>query len=106
MMAKQDFSLELLAELEHIQWQEWTKYFLENLTPKNIKRWKRQVKTAYAKLSEKEKESDRFWARRAYNLMNGCAICGHRFIEETTEVIYVKDSCVCKSCVDEIKGRG
>ncbi len=32
--------LEELAGLEHDQWAHWTKYMLENLTEKDIKRWK------------------------------------------------------------------
>ena len=57
--------IEKLAELEHKQWSHWTKYMLNNLTEENIKRWKGQIKMPYSKLSEKEKESDREWARRA-----------------------------------------
>ena len=57
--------IEKLAELEHMQWSHWTEYMLNNLTKENIKRWKGQIKIPYFKLSEKEKESDREWARKA-----------------------------------------
>ena len=57
--------IEDLAELEHEQWAHWTKYMLDNLTDENIARWKRQVKTPYSELTEKEKDSDRDWARKA-----------------------------------------
>lgn len=60
--------LEKLAELEHIQWSHWTKYMLENLTPENIERWKKQIETPYSDLSEKEKESDREWARKVIEI--------------------------------------
>lgn len=60
--------LEKLAELEHEQWSHWTEYMLNNLTKENIERWKGQIKTSYSKLSEKEKESDREWARRALRI--------------------------------------
>jgi len=63
-------NLEKLADLEHKQWVHWTKYMLENLTKENIARWKRQINTSYFKLSEKEKESDRVWARKVIKIIN------------------------------------
>src|SRR5665811_31967 len=54
--------IEKLAALEHKQWGHWTEHILSNLTPENIRKWKRQIKTPYSKLSEKEKDSDREWA--------------------------------------------
>ena len=59
---------EELAELEHQQWTRWTKYMLDNLTTENIERWKRQIKTSYNELSEKEKESDRKWAEKSLKI--------------------------------------
>ena len=56
--------LEKLAELEHDQWAHWTRYMLDNLTPKNIERWLQQVATPYNMLTEAEKEADRIWARK------------------------------------------
>ena len=53
---------EKLAELEHVQWSHWTKYMLDNFTPDNIERWRRQIDTPYSELTEKEKDSDREWA--------------------------------------------
>jgi len=61
--------LEQLAELEHEQWAHWTKYMLDNLAPENIERWKRQIDTPYSELSEKEKESDRNWARKVIEII-------------------------------------
>lgn len=60
---------ERLAELEHIQWQHWTKYFLRNLTSENVRRWSRQTETPYGKLSEREKNKDRRWADKVLNLV-------------------------------------
>lgn len=57
--------IEDLAALEHKQWAHWTKYMLNNMTPDNILRWHKQIKTPYHLLSEEEKESDRKWARIA-----------------------------------------
>jgi len=78
--------VELVADFMHDQWSHWMKYmysktfeFSDNL--KEIKhklsdgewfgktdglffRWHRQMNTAYAELSEKEKDSDREWARK------------------------------------------
>jgi hypothetical protein len=33
-------------------------------SPENIARWKRQIDTPYAQLSDEEKESNREWARK------------------------------------------
>jgi predicted RNase H-like nuclease len=63
-------NLEKLAELEHTQWQSWMKYMLRNLTPENIEKWKRQIKTPYKELTELEKESDRKWAQKVLDLLN------------------------------------
>lgn len=60
---------EKLAAHEHEQWAHWTKYMLDNLTPSNIERWKRQIETPYENLSEKEKNSDREWADKTLLLI-------------------------------------
>ena len=64
-----DNLIEKLAALEHEQWAHWTRYMLDNLTSENIQRWQRQIETPYEDLSEKEKESDRVWARKVMELM-------------------------------------
>lgn len=63
--------LEKLAELEHLQWIEWTEYMLNNLTEENISRWKKQIKTKYAYLPENEKWGDRRWAEKVLDLISG-----------------------------------
>lgn len=60
--------LEELAALEHLQWAHWAKYMLENLTPENIERWKKQIETPYEALDDKDKESDRVWARKSMSI--------------------------------------
>lgn len=94
-MSKKNEVLELLASLEHEQWIHWTKYMLENLTDENIKRWKRQIKTPYYKLSEEEKESDRKLARKVLALLKGlnCEGCFHQKKKElmNIHVLYVQD---------------
>lgn len=62
--------IDKLAALEHDQWAHWTKYFLENFTQENIERWKKQIETPFEKLTEKEKNSDREWALKAFKIMN------------------------------------
>ena len=54
--------LEILADLEHRQWAHWTRYMLDNYTPENVERWRKQVQTESEDLSEREKDSDRTWA--------------------------------------------
>jgi len=66
---------ELLADLEHRQWAHWTRYILDNLTPENIERWKRQIDAPYAQLSEKEKDSDREWADKVIALLEDAPFC-------------------------------
>jgi hypothetical protein len=61
--------IEKLAALEHDQWAHWTKYMLANLTDENIARWKEQIATPYSELSEKEKDSDREWARKVLDIL-------------------------------------
>ena len=62
---KSDAALERLAALEHEQWAHWREYMLSNLTTDNIELWKAKIKTPYSELTEKEKDSDRVWARKA-----------------------------------------
>ena len=61
---------EKLAALEHDQWAHWTEYMLNNLTPDNIERWKRQINTPYAHLTGKEKDSDREWADKVLQIIH------------------------------------
>ena len=67
---KKQYLLEKIAELEHLQWTEWTSYMLNNLTDENIKRWKRQMKVSYLKLPEEQKCSDRIWAKKVLELIS------------------------------------
>ena len=60
---------EELADLEHQQWAHWTRYMLDNLTPENIERWKKQVDTPYKILSDREKDSDRKWADKVLEII-------------------------------------
>ena len=57
--------LEAAAALEHDQWALWTAHMLDNLTPDNIARWRRQIETPYAELTKKEQDKDREWAFKA-----------------------------------------
>lgn len=68
--------IEVLADVEHASWSKWTNYMLDRLAIDidahmdpvqkakfdalpSVARWRRQVATSYADLSEAEKESDR-----------------------------------------------
>lgn len=59
---------ERLADLYHSQWSDWMKYLFDKcewsrgvplIPPWAVARWKRQMNTPYAELSEEEKEKDR-----------------------------------------------
>jgi hypothetical protein len=57
--------IEALAALEHQQWIDWSKTIAEkeNLSPERLERW-RKLWVPYEELDEKDKESDRAWARK------------------------------------------
>jgi hypothetical protein len=85
--------IERLAALEHEQWAHWTKYMLDNLTAANIERWKRQIETAYADLTEAEKSSDRVWAQKVLDVMSVFDTPKlHAAIEETDDFGFPKPS--------------
>ena len=74
-MSKEEL-IEKLAALEHEQWSHWMHYLLSFVTPEirksfgdNLIRWERQMMTSYGHLSEKEKESDRVWARKVIKIL-------------------------------------
>ncbi len=79
---------ERLAELEHIQWAHWTKYILENLTPENIERWRKQIETPYSELSEVEKEADRKWARKVVEAWDSSTLIWSTFYKELKEALW------------------
>jgi hypothetical protein len=68
-----DKLIEALAAQIHESWSEWMKY-MDSLAcldewgapncREHVRRWRRQIDTAYADLSEEEKESDRVEARK------------------------------------------
>lgn len=71
--------IEALAEYAHDAWSGWMVYLFSK-SSKNVdgtvtipkwavKRWTRQMKTVYKKLSEKERESDRKEASRIYKVV-------------------------------------
>ncbi len=67
-----DDLLEQLADLEHQQWAEMTKFILEN---ENISfdrkiRWLILIDTPYSELTESQKEKDRKFARKVIELID------------------------------------
>lgn len=63
------FLREVLADLEHDRWSRWMNYLFTKgtlnpdgsftINADSVLHWKRQAKTGYSDLSEKEKDSDR-----------------------------------------------
>lgn len=62
--------LEKVAEMEHKQWAHWINYQLENEDSDEWEKWVEQAQTPYHLLTEKEKKSDREWARKVLALVN------------------------------------
>lgn len=65
--------LEVVAAKQHEIWAHWQRYLHDKcemteigllIPPELVNRWDRQIRTAYADLSETEKESDREQARK------------------------------------------
>lgn len=84
--------VEKVADFMHDQWSHWMKYIFslaktdEELTV-NTKvyhntedwlRWVKQMETPYSELSEKEKGSDREWARKLIQQFIICEYCKER----------------------------
>ena len=61
--------IEELSDLEHDQWAHWTEYMLDNNDAENHKRWRRQIATDYEDLTEEEKDGDREWAEKVYEII-------------------------------------
>jgi hypothetical protein len=69
-----DALLETLADQEHTRWSHWQRYVHSRCIAREdgalvipaelVQRWNRQIATAYAGLSEREKESDREQVRK------------------------------------------
>jgi len=86
--------LEDLAALEHTQWAHWTEYMLKKLFPglfdgsqceypnEDVRRWMHQIATPYEFLTEKEKDSDREWARKVRGVLGEWGFISSDFLDE------------------------
>lgn len=71
--------LEILSSLEHNQWASWMKYMFKQAIPNldgsitfsvdQVNRWNRQILTPYSFLDEKEKKTDREWAKKVLSIV-------------------------------------
>lgn len=71
--------LEELADVQHAIWSHWMQYLFRvsrrnddgsvTIGIDNVERWKRQMATDYADLSEREKESDRHEAHKVMDVL-------------------------------------
>ena len=73
-----DWLIEQLAAIEHERWADWQKWCHQVIRENDAKglsvenvlgRWDRQIATAYEKLTEKEKQSDRDQVMRYWDLI-------------------------------------
>jgi hypothetical protein len=67
-------SLEGLSELEHLQWGHLAKYLIDLVEDdksvyEKLEDWKVLAHTNYNKLSEKDKDKDRVWAKKVIILL-------------------------------------
>lgn len=69
--AKIDTMLEVLAEIEHIQWMEWAQSLMdnENISQELRARWAKLM-IPYKDLSEESKEQDRVYARKVLSIVS------------------------------------
>jgi hypothetical protein len=65
-----DELLEVLSELEHIQWGQWSKSLTETekLSPERVSRWEK-LWIPYGDLSEEDKDFDRIWAMETIRVL-------------------------------------
>ena len=65
--------IEKLAKLEHDQWMLWAKDILksEDITKERSDRWKKESFKPYKDLTEEQKDMDREWAEKVYNIVKG-----------------------------------
>jgi len=65
--------IEELAALEHEQWMKWAKDILktEDITKERSKRWEEESFKPYKDLTEEQKEMDREWAKKVYDIVKG-----------------------------------
>ena len=64
-------AMNTLSDYEHRQWAGWFKHQLEQSTPENIERWKRQADMPFTLLSDDEKAADRRFADAALRAIAG-----------------------------------
>jgi len=67
-VSSKDDLLEMLAEIEHEQWMQWSKSVAPEVSKERQERWKK-LWIPYADLSEEMKEEDRKYARKVLKLI-------------------------------------
>ena len=70
-LLEDDAAMNTLSDYEHRQWAGWFRHQLEQSSPENIERWKRQADTPFALLSDEEKAVDRRFADAALRAIAG-----------------------------------
>ena len=97
-MSREGRFREVLAELCHEQWSGWMEYVFDETrgallpTPawvvgtESYQRWRRQMKTSYDDLSEREKDSDRIEADKFL------ALFAKENVELKTQLVLARDS--------------
>lgn len=65
----EDSLLNKLAELEFEQYKNWVQYFVDNFSKENLKKWIKIANTDFDKLSNEDKKTDYYNAKKVISLL-------------------------------------
>lgn len=94
---KKNEIIELLAELEHEQWCEWSKALAEDrlceIDTARLERWQRLWRP-YCELNENQKDQDRVYARKVFEKIDLLSKEKEQEIEKLNKYILHSEDCI------------